>query len=93
MILSEISQFQPKAFSSLARSMHADRIAGTYLFHDPGGRGDWYLAIALAALLNCEQPEQTDQPDFPIMPCGSCRVCHQIVSLNFEGFHFALPIS
>ncbi len=73
--------------------MHADRIAGTYLFHDPGGRGDWYLAIALAALLNCEQPEQTDQPDFPVLPCGSCRVCHQIASLNFEGFHFALPIS
>jgi len=50
------------------------------------------MAIALAALANCDQPREVpDRPDL-VAPCGQCRNCHNIYGLNHEGLYFALPI-
>lgn len=85
----DIRQFQPKAWSLLARSFESDRVAGTYLFHGHDGLGHWALAVSLAALLNCEQPQKADSD---IMPCGACRNCRAVFGLNFEGLMVAVPL-
>ncbi|MDH4157776.1 MAG: hypothetical protein OEW00_10925 [candidate division Zixibacteria bacterium] len=93
MILSDIRQYQRKAWTILSRSYQNRRIAGTYLFYGRPGLGDWHLAISLAGLLNCEAPVKADDGDGLPVPCDRCRTCRQIASLNFEGLLFALPIT
>jgi len=77
---------------TLAKSFESGRITGTYLFYGCEGVGRWGLAVSLAALLNCENPEKSDSENAPLAPCKRCRTCRNIFSLNFEGLHFALPI-
>lgn len=86
----DITRLQPKAWSVLARSHASGRLASTYLFHGPEGRGQWYLALSLAALLNCEHPQESEGG----LPsgCGSCRACRLIYAAAFEHLHVALPI-
>jgi DNA polymerase-3 subunit delta' len=88
----DITQFQPKAWTILSRAFAADRVAGTYLFHGRDGFGHWPLAVALAALLNCDKPVQSDLPDGELRPCGTCRHCRAIYNLNFQGLLVALPL-
>ncbi len=90
MIPFDISKFQPRAWGIISRSFKADRIAGTYLFHATEGSGDWMMAISLAALLNCENPQEIS--DKNILPCGECRNCNNMFSYNFEALYFALPL-
>ena len=85
----DIRQFQPKAWTLLSRSFESDRVAGTYLFHGRDGLGHWGLAVSLAALLNCEQPQKTDSD---LIPCGTCRNCRMIFGINFEGLMVAVPL-
>ena len=85
----DIRQFQPKAWTLLARSFESDRVAGTYLFHGRDGLGHWSLAVSLAALLNCEQPQK---PDADLLPCGTCRNCRAVFGLNFQGLMVAVPL-
>jgi len=88
----DISTIQPKAWAILSRSFGADRMAGTYLFHGPEGRGRWSLAVALAALLNCSGPIRSREDEHLAFPCGQCRSCRNVFSLNFEGLLFAVPL-
>ncbi len=87
-----MTQFQSRAWSTLAKAYESGRIGGTYLFHGREGVGHWALTISLAALLNCEKPRRSDGEKSPLVPCGQCRRCRSIFSLNFEELHFALPI-
>lgn len=86
----DITKYQPKAWTILARSFEADRVAGTYLFHGRDGLGHWPLALSLAALLNCERPQRPANAD--LQPCGNCRPCRTIFNLNFEGLMVAVPL-
>ncbi len=84
--------YHSKAWAILSRSFQAKRTAGTYLFHGAPGSGRWQLSVALAALVNCEQPSTTEA-DLPVVtPCGECRNCRNIFALNFPGLHIAVPI-
>ncbi len=76
----------------MSRAFAADRVAGTYLFHGRDGFGHWPLAVALAALLNCDQPVHSGLPDRELRPCGTCRHCRAINNLNFQGLLVALPL-
>jgi len=91
LIPSEIYRYQNRAWRILAQSFKSDRLASTYLFYGPSGRGAWHLAVSLAALVNCENPVIGDD-DNPAGPCDQCRNCRNIAALSFEGFHFALPL-
>jgi DNA polymerase-3 subunit delta' len=92
--LSDIIAIQPKAWSILSRSYGAGRIASTYLFAGPYGAGHWPLAVALAALLNCESPvvEAFEANGDLTVPCGGCRACRAVWGLNFEGLYPIVPI-
>lgn len=90
MIPFDITQFQPRAWSVLARSFGSQRVAGTYLLCGPNGCGRWPLAISFVALLNCETPTKTEAGD--PMPCGECRNCRLVFGLNFEGLSYAVPL-
>jgi len=88
----EITRAQAKAWSILARSFTAGRVASTYLFHGREGLGDWPLAVEFTALLNCKNPvPDTDEPTI-CYPCGECSPCRSIRGLNYEGLHFVVPI-
>ena len=88
----DIARGQVRAWTILARSHAAGRVASTYLFFGPEGVGAWALAVEFAALLNCEAPlGSPDQPETH-RPCGECRPCRSIFGLNFEGLHILAPI-
>ncbi len=91
MIPFDISAFHPKAWTLLGRSFQRDKLASTYLFYGPDGIGRWGLAITLAALVNCENPDNSHLDQLP-RPCGDCRNCRLIFGYNFEGLQFALPL-
>jgi DNA polymerase-3 subunit delta' len=88
----EINQVQPRAWDILARFFENDRVAGAYLFHGSEGRGQIYLALSLAALLNCEKPRSIEGVAGRVLPCGECSACRTIYDLNFEGLLVAVPI-
>ncbi|MEW5994433.1 MAG: hypothetical protein AB1744_08550, partial [Candidatus Zixiibacteriota bacterium] len=91
MIRFDIPRFQPQAWTFLARSFESGRLGGAYLFYGRDGTGRWALAVALAALLNCEKPVHSKSADVPT-PCGQCRHCRTIYGLNSEAFQAAVPI-
>ncbi|UCD18452.1 MAG: hypothetical protein JSV44_05960 [Candidatus Zixiibacteriota bacterium] len=76
---------------TLLNSINKNRLASAYLFYGIDGQGKWAVAIALAALVNCEKPLQNDSGE-AIDACGQCRNCHQILSHNFPELHFGLPL-
>lgn len=55
-------------------AVEKDRLYSTYLFSGPEGIGKKKTALAIAAMLNCQQPEQA--------PCGNCRSCINVVAHN-----------
>lgn len=88
----DITRAQARAWSILARSYTAGRVASTYLFHGREGLGDWPLAVEFAALLNCAGPvADTEEPSI-CYPCGACPACRSIRNLNHEALHFVVPI-
>jgi hypothetical protein len=89
MELSDIRHLQPKAWSLLARSVAAKRVAGTYLFSGKEGLGHWQLAVSFAALLNCSNRAEVDGVS---VPCGQCSSCHQIAGLNSGSLNIVVPI-
>jgi DNA polymerase-3 subunit delta' len=76
----------------ILNAINRGRLASTYLFSGDDGSGKWQMAIALAALTNCEQPIKNDD-DKIIDACGECRNCRQILRLNFPELLFALPLT
>ncbi|MFH2050462.1 MAG: hypothetical protein ABIJ12_13585 [bacterium] len=86
-----IENFQPQAWKVLSRSFQSEKLAGTYLFSGPDGCGRWALAISLAMLINCEQPELDKITDI-LRPCGECGQCRKIAGFNFEGLYVAAPL-
>jgi len=88
----DISQIQPRAWKILTRAYENDRVAGTYLFYGADGVGRWPLALAFAALLNCEEnPRPKSDTGLPV-PCGQCYACRNIFNLGFEGLFTAFPL-
>jgi DNA polymerase-3 subunit delta' len=67
------------------------RLATTYLFYGDEGTGKWCMAIALAALINCERPVQ-EQAGGVIDACGECRNCRQVANLIFPELHLVFPL-
>ncbi|RME22104.1 MAG: hypothetical protein D6800_11400 [Candidatus Zixiibacteriota bacterium] len=90
MSLFDVIEMQPRAWSVLARSFTSDRLASAYLLTGAEGLGHWPLAVAFAALLNCEQP-RTLSDGIPA-PCGTCPACRNIAGINFEGLLPVVPI-
>jgi DNA polymerase-3 subunit delta' len=76
---------------SLLNSFNRDRLASTYLFVGADGYGKWATAIALAALVNCENPKR-DESGKVLDSCAECRHCRQIENFNFAELFFALPL-
>jgi len=72
-------------------SLNRNRIASTYLFYGDEGVGKWLGAIALACLVNCENPLRDENGDVTDA-CGQCRNCHQISGYNFAEMYFAIPL-
>lgn len=87
-----IAEGQARAWSILARSHAAGKVASTYLFAEPEGAGAWCLGVEFAALLNCEAPQATNDQSSLMIPCGSCPNCHTIFGLNSEALHLIVPI-
>lgn len=86
----EIARIQPDAWKLLARAFEAGRLSGTYLFHGRQGAGGWALAVHVAALLNCEKPRK--DAAYGVLPCGTCRECRNILGINHEALHIAVPL-
>ncbi len=86
----EIARIQPDAWRLLARAFEVGRLSGTYLFHGREGTGGWALAVNIAALLNCEKPQRDET--LGLLPCGVCRECRNILRINHEALHIAVPL-
>lgn len=86
----EIARTQPNAWKLIARAFEAGRLSGTYLFHGREGAGGWALAVNTAALLNCEKPVRDES--LGLLPCGKCRECRNILGINHESLHIAVPL-
>ena len=82
---------QEVAGKILLNSLNRNRLASTYLFYGGDGLGKWSMAIALAALVNCEEPVR-DGDEQIVDACGKCRNCRQILNLGFPELHLAVPI-
>lgn len=82
---------QDTARRILLSSFNKRRLASTYLFYGLDGQGKWAMAIALAALVNCEHPV-TDDSGVVSDACGTCRNCRQILNYTFPDMYFGLPI-
>ncbi len=62
-----------------ARLMHEGRLAHAYLFVGPVQTGKTQTALAVARLVNCEEPSAG--------PCGACVSCRKIISGNHPDIH------
>jgi DNA polymerase III subunit delta' len=87
----DISRYQPKAWSILARSAATGHTASTYLFYGREGLGHWPLAISFAALLNCRNQRRSEFSG-DVLPCGECDSCRQIFGVNSAGLFVVVPI-
>lgn len=70
---------QTKALTLLGRALTSGRLAHAYLLAGPDGVGKTTVAVDLAAVLLCRQP-QSDRP------CGSCPGCLKFHSGNHPDF-------
>lgn len=68
----------------LAQSIKEQRIAHAQLFLGKEGSGALPLALAYAALVNCEQPEAADS-------CGVCNSCKKIAHFMHADLHITFP--
>ncbi len=70
---------QAKALTLLSRAQTSGRLAHAYLFTGPDGVGKTTVALDLAAVLLCRQPQSG-------RPCGSCPGCRKFHSGNHPDF-------
>ena len=82
---------QTTAKKIILNSFNQDRIASTYLFYGEDGVGKWPAAMAMAALLNCENRVKGPE-GLVIDACGECHTCRQIENLIFAELLLALPV-
>lgn len=75
----------------LVNSYNRNKIASTYLFYGPEGTGKWSMALALAALMNCENPAKDDDGKV-IDACGQCHSCKAVGNLIFQEMYFGVPL-
>jgi DNA polymerase III subunit delta' len=68
----------------LRESVRAGRLPHSLILAGPAGAGKYTLALMLARVANCLDPQQTDGlPDF----CGHCRNCQRIgAAANLEEY-------
>jgi len=70
---------QTKALTLLGRALTSGRLAHAYLFTGPDGVGKTTVALDLAAVLLCRQPQG-------LQPCGLCPGCLKLRSGNHPDF-------
>ncbi len=70
---------QTKALTLLSRALGNGRLAHAYLFSGPDGVGKTTVALDLAAVLLCRQPQSG-------RPCGICPGCLKFQSGNHPDF-------
>ena len=71
--------------SHLKTAMLAGRLSHAYLFLGPGGVGKTATARALAAALNCAQPEADGDA------CGTCPSCRRLAAGTHPDFLLITP--
>lgn len=66
--------------------IHSQRFGSAYLFAGPEGAGKTSMALNLAALLLCKDPQDGNA-------CGNCNSCTKMKSLNHPNLHLihAMP--
>lgn len=67
----------------LASAASADRLPASLLFHGPRGIGKQRLALWLARILLCENPDRA--------PCESCQSCRFSRQLTHPDLHWFFP--
>jgi len=83
---------QATAKKIIRGSLIRNRLASTYLFYGDDGIGKWAMALALTALVNCENLTEADSFEL-LDACGECRSCRQIANFNFGELLFAIPLT
>ncbi len=78
------SKIQPAIWSRLASIVHKNKIGSAYLFSGPEGSGKEAVALAFAAMLNCNAKGDTS--------CGSCASCIRFTSLQDEKLTLMFPL-
>ncbi len=73
-----------KLKQKMATTIAEGRIAHAQLFVGAEGTGALPLALAYAALVNCENPSANDS-------CGVCNSCNKINKLIHSDLHFTFP--
>ncbi len=68
----------------LRRTADREQLPNSYLFAGSEGVGKWAMALALAAYVNCREPQDGDS-------CGLCPSCIQINKLQHSGLYIAIP--
>ena len=71
-------------WDKLSSIYNSGRIGTAYCFSGPSGCGKQGMALAFAALMNCENPEK-----FPDCECLSCR---RFNTLQHEHLHLIVPL-
>jgi len=82
--ISDILKAQPTVWDKLSSIYDSGRIGTAYCFSGPSGCGKQGMALAFAALINCE-----DQKKYPDCGCLSCR---RFNSLQHEHLHMIVPL-
>ncbi len=80
----DILKSQPTVWDKLYSIYNSGRIGTAYCFSGPSGSGKQGMALAFAALINCEFSEK-----FPDCECLSCR---RFNSLQHEHLHMIVPL-
>jgi len=75
---------QERAKDILLRAWAGDKISHAYLFKGLAGVGKKSVALAFAALLNCQDPQSSDN-------CGQCPSCKKLASGNHPDFIEIVP--
>ncbi|MFA5537271.1 MAG: DNA polymerase III subunit delta' [Bacillota bacterium] len=73
-----------EVIKQLKEAIIRGRVHHAYLFHGPDGVGKRTAAVALAAALNCQDPQAGDS-------CGKCPVCLQIKKGVHPNLHWLSP--
>jgi len=68
----------------LAHALSEGRLPQVILVSGPKGVGKQRLALWLAQMIYCEEPEKE--------PCGKCRGCHLVEGLGHPDLHWMTPI-
>ncbi len=73
-----------EVIKQLKEAITGGKVHHAYLFHGPDGVGKRTVAMALAAALNCQDPQAGDS-------CGKCTDCLQIKKEVYPNLHWITP--